>query len=477
MVVTRVIALMNVLIQALIGLTTIKLASLYLDQEQMKTWVLMVSALPYILFFDFGVYPTLIREVTFLKSNNNYSINKLRSVISSFKIFSLWVLILLQMLFLFLMFFLDNSFYVVIFYLCCLSMRVFSNSLLAMVVALISIKYDNLIRIVSNLTFSVSLYVYLESGLYLWSLPFACVTQVFLIVLFCILSLKLKSDINLLYDWYFDLNFFKGIFIHLKNWTLTSLPSLFVFSATIYVISINLSNENIIQYSILHQVSFGVLTVALIPSKISSPYWSFLFSNGDLTLLRDSISKILREVTVLSVMGLSTLILLGDIITSYINFIMIDVPLICYFLFSILIFLESIQVCLTATCVSAGNTNFIKVTSCAAILSLGFTYIGSMYIGLEGAILGMILSQSLSCNYFNIKRAVGMFSIKKTYIKKCILSGASIITLVSLIRYGSTIMQTSELTLYKFSVITIIILLSGAIHFQLLGSNNNNGGK
>ncbi|PHM66220.1 hypothetical protein Xsto_01445 [Xenorhabdus stockiae] len=453
------VSLLCIAIQALQGILIIKIAAQFLNISEMKNWVLLAALIPYISIFDFGISQAIIREVSISKKNagtEQYALIKTLLTFSGSVIFLLSIPTLIigaitpskiiTSICLFIFFSL---------------LRIFSNTLLALIFVNISVLVEKTIRLLSSLIFISSAYVFLYLQCNLYSLHISILFQsIFIIFLSFLIN---RKELHQAWKKNYDKEIIKKVFPNLRDWTLTYIPSLFVFSSTIYIISFTLTAEDVVKYSIIYQLFFGVLAVCNIPIQLSSPKWSQSFSKNGAGSFNKEIMNVIFEVSVISLMGCLFLNAFGNKIIHFIKPNISSIQFMSFLLFSFLVYIESIQATLTSACFSCRETNYIKITIIAGICSVLFSFIGASLYGLEGAIGGVLLSQSISCEIFNIKRALSFFNFNKWSIFKFLLFGGTIIFIsafsFSTIDSSKYEFITAEIIFYKTLILCLLTLI------------------
>ncbi|MBD2795649.1 hypothetical protein ID856_03750 [Xenorhabdus sp. 18] len=424
---TRIVSLLCIAIQALQGILTIKIAAQFLDISEMKSWVLLAALIPYISIFDFGISQAIIREVSIAKKSKESKFkNHEHILIRTLLIFSVSVVSLLAAPSLVICLIdITKAVTITCLFITFSCLRIFSNVLLALVFVNISALVERIVRLLSSLVFLSSTYIFLYLKFNIYSLHFAILSQSVVIIFLSFLISR--KDLYQAWNCHYDTQIIKKVFPNLRDWTLTYIPSLFVFSSTIYVISLTLTAEDVVKYSIIYQLFFGILAVCNIPIQLNSPKWSQSFSQGGAGSFNKKITNVIFEVSIVALIGCLFLSAFGNQIIHFIKPGISTIGFICFLLFSLLIYVESIQATLTSACFSCRETNYIKVTGIAGICSVLFSFWGAKLYGLEGAIAGVLLSQSITCEIFNIKRALSFFNINKWFVLKLLSLGGGII--------------------------------------------------
>ena len=468
---SRIVSLFSILIQALQGILTIKLASGVLEIEQMQVWVLMAGMLPFIALFDFGFTSTVIRELSMSNGHGSARYDSESTGLVK-SLLTISILILLgSVLLLMILSCTGLIAYVISFFILSGFLRVISNIFLSMVFVTKGAVFEKGVKIFSTIVYfiAISLCLRFDFGLYSLSLSvfFQALASILLSVVcsFYIYKQVLFSD--------FDLNKVRKVYPNLRDWTLSSIPSLFVFSSTLYVVAMYLKPEEIVQYSLLYQMFFGVLTVANIPVYLSSPTWSYLFNKKEFSSLNKSILKTIYEVSFLALSGCTFLIFFGSDILNFINSEIFEPSYFVLLVFSLLIYLEAIQTSLTNACFSCRNTNYTLITIVAGVLSVVFSFLGAKYFGLIGAVSGVLVSQSLSCGYFNIRRAIRFFKFHALKVIFVLSTGSFFIILSVLL---SCFYFESESFLYLFVSYVFLMFVFVFVFFVSRNFKFNKGG-
>ncbi|WP_340616511.1 lipopolysaccharide biosynthesis protein [Xenorhabdus entomophaga] len=458
---TRIVSLLCIAIQALQGILTIKIAAQFLNISEMKTWVLLAALIPYISIFDFGISQAIIREVSIAKkSKESKPKNHEYTLVRTLLTFSGSVILLLAVPLLIIgLIDVTKIITITCLFIASACLRIFSNSLLALVFVNIGPLIERTIRLLSSLIFLSSIYAFLYLKFNIYSLHLSILSQsIIIIVLSCFIS---KKDLYQACNHHYNKKIIKRIFPNLRDWTLTYIPSLFVFSSTIYVISFSLAAEDVVKYSIIYQLFFGILAVCNIPIQLNSPKWSQNFARNGVGSFNKEIMSVIFEVSIIALMGCLSLNAFGNEIIHFIKPNISTIGFICFLLFSILIYIESIQATLTSACFSCRETNYIKITAIAGVFSVLFSFLGAKLYGLEGAIGGVLLSQSITCEIFNIKRALTFFRFNKWFIFKLLPLGGGIIFISSFlfIILDDSRYEIVTNTFYKAFIICIALLI------------------
>ncbi|MDE9461685.1 lipopolysaccharide biosynthesis protein [Xenorhabdus bovienii] len=458
---TRIVSLLCIAIQALQGILTIKIAAQFLDISEMKNWVLLAALIPYISIFDFGISQALIREVSIAKKNGEIKSRDYEyTLIRTLLIFSGTVILLLAIpSFIISMIDITKIITLTCLFIAFSCLRIFSNIILALVFVNISALVERTIRLFSSLIFLSSIYAFLYLQFNIYSLHLAVLSQsIVIIFLSCFI---IRIDLYQIWHHHYDRKIIKKVFPNLRDWTLTYIPSLFVFSSTIYIISLTLTAEDVVKYSIIYQLFFGVLAVCNIPVQLNSPKWSQNFVRDGAGSFNKAIMNVIFEVSIIAIMGCLFLSAFGNQIIHFIKPSISTIGFMSFLLFSLLIYIESIQATLTSACFSCRETNYIKITVIAGICSVLFSFLGAKLYGLEGAIGGVLLSQSITCEIFNIKRALSFFNFNKWFVLKLFPLGGGVIFVSSLlfIVMNNNGYETISLTNIYYKILTICVLV------------------
>lgn len=426
---TRVISFLCIAIQALQGLLTIKIAAQFLDISEMKNWVLLAALMPYVSIFDFGISQAIIREVSIARTyEGTKSKTYEHTLIKTLLIFSGGVILLLAIPSLAVSVIGVATLICLFVAFSCL--RIFSNIIISLVFVSISALVERTIRLLSSLIFLFSVYIFLHLQFNIYSLHFSILTQsIIIIFLSCFIS---RKDLFKAWHCHYDKEIIKKIFPNLRDWTLTYIPSLFIFNSTIYLISLALTAEDVVRYSIIYQLFFGILAVCNIPVLLNSPKWSLRFARDGVGSFNKEIMHVIVEVSIIALTGCLFLSAFGNQIIHSIKPNIGAIGLISFLLFSYLIYIEAIQTTLTSASFSCRETNYVKITIIAGICSILLSFLGAKLYGLSGAISGVLLAQSLTCETFNIKRAVSFFNLNKWFLVKLLSLGGGIISIALL---------------------------------------------
>lgn len=388
---------LNQILTIVYSIIILKFASYKFSLEELEVWVLMIALAPYIGLLDLGVGQILIREISFEKIKSKPSIEKIAISICMFNLVVLGFFLLLTPAII-----IFHSGYLALFFVANI-VRIFSNYNFSLIYVMKSVESERLTKLATNVAYFIMTLLFINMDFGYYSIGLAILISSLLAVFVGFLLTPQDFSVQL------DFSVIKRNLQNIKNWALTAIPSLFVFNSTIYVISINLDPNEVVQYVMLFQIYFGILQLSVIPRSMYLSSWAMMYKTGKLGELNENVKKVLNVILTLIIVGAIISTVFVDKYFSFINS-EISVPQFnILVLFSILIMLEAFQTTTTAACNIVGYTDFIISTFAAAILSIIFTFVFSMNYGLVGVVLGLILSQLFTCGIFNVRRFFYLF--------------------------------------------------------------------
>ncbi|UYL08300.1 hypothetical protein B9G69_014760 [Bdellovibrio sp. SKB1291214] len=427
-------SLVNLVVQMASTLMISMLVVKLLPTQDASRWILFSASLPFIMIFDLGVGNYLMKELPVLSSTQ-----RSRKLISTVVRSHLSLLFLIATILLLSMFLihslageslpsLDRSF--LIFATGTFS-RVLMNATLSSLYGFGESLLDRCGRVLANLAFlviSVSLVHYfptIEAICWAWLL--ANVLILTLSVFF--LQSKLGSSVI---SAKINKTVLKRSAHYLLQWTLTSIPVLFIYNFTIFIVTRYHGPHAVIELGIINQIAQGILAITFIPNFLLNQTLSKNFSIRP-EAVDHELALASRIAVVLGGSLCGFWFANSDIIFNLWN---LKIPHLVLIPFIIFLIFEVPQVSLTSSTYATGYVNFWKIALSAGVLitALGFTLIPQY--GVVGAGIALLIGQVLTCEIFNVKIALKIFKKKWSFYASRVMRFIAIMILFGVANIG-----------------------------------------
>jgi O-antigen/teichoic acid export membrane protein len=287
--------------------------------------------------------------------------------------------------------------------------RVAVNVIGATLIAEGGIGFERTARIVSSITLLSAQYLLLDHGVGIsaWATSMVMAAGSYL-GLILILSGRARRIVVKVSP---NLKIFRKYRSDHINWLFYTIPALFIYNFQVLALALWSTNEAVATFSAGHQLYYSAISVFSITSILSAV--SISRFHYELSPQRNRvILQNLHVNTLLVSLSLGVLSILlepiGKVLFPALSFEQYWMAFAVYGLFLIV---ESGQMAVTNALIHAGETNFKLVNVCSALINVVACYYLVPVFGLVGAILSVTFAQTVTCNYFNIRKGVRHFSL------------------------------------------------------------------
>jgi O-antigen/teichoic acid export membrane protein len=436
----------------------------YLRPDYASAWFLFYSLAQLIYIFDFGLSPTLAREIAFIHTKDGINIKKLYSILSTSIGLSFILGIVIFLLFLIIGdYYLSHIFHgldvpiILHSYLYFLSGAFF----LFLNIPLLAIHYgfghvftERLLRTATLLVSVVTLFIFFK-----WSNDFQILCLCWLVVNFILhILVRIYTGIKFkisLFQFKISKIVAKNIMINGSQQGMIALGAWIIFQIGYFIIAKELGASYVSQYVPLMQLAMGIMMLANFLQYSSSPFISRLYIQGERNKVVNYLQKLNQIVMIIAIFSAAFLLCNAALIFKY--------WLGSSFLYSpwtfkillLMVMLEINHVSWASGAISCGYLKFSKLAWLAAILSFVLGVVLVRFYGIMGVALGLFLAQLLTNNWGAIFLSLRFFKIPASVY----LSKLAWIPLYTAVLYMISKMLEVFITniLYRF-YISIIVL-------------------
>jgi len=255
-------------------------------------------------------------------------------------------------------------------------------------------------------------------GVATWSLSILVATFIYL-VLAATLSARVRT---ILRAGRFSPNIFCKYRRDHFNWLFFMIPTMFIFNFQIFALKIWSTSEAVALFSGAHQLYYSAISVFSMTRTISSVIISkHHYSQSSARNYAVFVHLRIFSFLVAFAMAMVSIFLIpvGSSIFSTLSF---SQYALAFDLYGLILVLEATQIALTDGLMSTGDTNFKFVNTASAILNILGCYILVPRFGIVGAILSVGLAQLVTCNYFNITKAIRVLALPSGEVVRSILA-------------------------------------------------------
>ncbi|MBN1684170.1 MAG: hypothetical protein JW855_01860 [Gammaproteobacteria bacterium] len=390
-----------------VGLTQSAIVVRYLTSYDAGIWFVFLSIGTVFTYCDFGMQPTLSREIGFAYKKINIQdrvCNLFRTInwLTIYIILSLVVLtsIVLPIYYFFISHFSKTILLAFLFFSLGALIRLKANPYLAVIYGFRHIGIERLIRslaLILGVIFAF-LFLLLHYGLIGLSLAW-CIQN---------LSLYVISRIFITYK---SLLIKKGYFLPLIvkrivnpcfQWFLTSFGALFIFQIPNFFLAKILGPSVVPQYSLLYQIISAIISFSIILQTITIPFISKLYGMRKFKKVRQFLIFNTKYGVAIAI-SLSLFVWFNIQNIMYIwtsNRIPLDQPTL--FILLITCVLEVQHVTAAQTAMASGYVKFAKPSIISGVINLILCAPFIKYLGVTGAALSITISQLLTNNWYSV---------------------------------------------------------------------------
>jgi O-antigen/teichoic acid export membrane protein len=395
-----------------------KFAFLYLNESSLRLWFLLAATLPFISLLDLGALSVIPAEVA---TKKNCSL-KLHSYIGSY------LLVAVSGLFVFLILFcvmvhydvlktIDTYLLEIELFIFGVALRIFSNIIQAFLYSLDGNKQEKIIKIISTFVMTLLSCVLIISGLGLLSISIAWLASAITsIALTCYCLIKYHK----IHFFYLEakLDYTKEIIKKAGHYLSFAMPGLFIYSILPYYVALRLPAEYTIQFGLAQQISNAVVVFATLTTTIYIPKLAQIYVSNKIEARELLISNSIIVCSKITVLLIGIYLNIDLIMNMWIGrqFVFDKAFLLIYF---IAVWFEVMQTTLTSASMAAGFTKYGLVTIMSAIILSMTIGVAITYFSFAGVAIAVLISQSLTCHFFNVRKALDLYSLRfSAYLNK-----------------------------------------------------------
>ena len=395
-------------------------AARFLQPAPRGMYFILISFYGYLAFFDFGIKPTLVREIAFARRHGKVTANLLEVTGYANKCYKLLAIVC----FLFVMVLstllawrehllslpLLLSFGIVA---VSLSLRLYGNKFSAWVIGNGSVDVQSKLESLSQIITLGSLLLLHKFGVVGLSIPLLLNSLFIILADYCVI----KNRVNILRPpkvldkVRIKAALSSGFMKSSLKLALIGLGSVLVFQTDFIIISIVVGPAAVAQYAPLVQLTTAIMYLSTIYCNMQSPHISSYFSCGDLALVKTAIKNNLYICCTICVFSLVALTFIAPVIFQFWlgnNFI-INVPAIA--VLSLIVLFEVHQLCYSSAAMAAKNLVFWRYSIASGIVNVVLSIIlGKMY-GVTGVALGTFISHAIFVFFYSIKLSLNWFQM------------------------------------------------------------------
>lgn len=393
---TIVVFLLNAITQSLVTLLSLSLASHHLNPAEFAAWALGNAAFGYVSLFDLGASVVVQRnqasERPALQADARTMAKGLFVVLTAAGLvaFSIGM---------------ASTVPIYVGMLGAMLVRVGGNVLGTSAIADGAFVAERAGRMFASATLLCSQFVFLRAGLGLSSLALSVLLAATVYLGSLLIASRLV--VRIIVNERVDLRVFLRYRDDHLNWIFYTLPALFIYNFQIFALKIWSSVEAVAAFSAAHQLYYGTISVALITTTLSAAVISRRHHIPDVDKRNEAILANLATNSSLVSLGL---ILVSVLLAPVGGLLFPDISLEKYWsvfvAYGLLLVLEAAQNAATNALINTGHTNFKAINIASAVLNVVGCYLFVPLWGVGGAILSVALAQSLTCIFFNIRRAI-----------------------------------------------------------------------
>ena len=446
----------------------------FLSPSLAGTWLLFISVGSYIAFFDFGLSPTIAREIGFHlgteRHDNQHKIKLIADLLATtnylFRLLSIVVFLLAVLL----------GGYIVhtttspeqysqvawawFIFSTGAALNLWASSPFAALYGLGYLGSERLIRsasLLGGLALSIAL---LYAGFGIIGLAAAWATQGLLARLVAKQVLHQRYPELLTIHSKADLQLAKAILIPSLKWAVMGFGAILILQTDNIIIAAILGPAAIPNYEAVAKIAITAMSFALLLVTATSPQISKAYAEKDRALVTTLLSQSVRLSVAAVVFLVAFIAAFGDsIITLWLgDGRFVGFPILWTLLLMVL--LEAHHVAMATATVATGNMAFTKPALMAGLLNLVISIILAQYLGLWGVALGTLIAQMLTNNWYAPYVTLKHFGMPfSTYLKSVLMP-----TAVLLVVLLATNFLLKQILVYY----TNLIMLSSALIFSVL---------
>lgn len=417
----------------------------FLSPSLAGTWLLFTTVGAYIAFFDFGLSPTIAREIAFHLGTERLDHQQKNKLIADLLATSNFLFRLLAIVVFLLAVLLGE--YIVrtnipsaqyseivcawLIFSGGAALNLWASSPFAALYGLGNLGTERLIRSISlllGLGLSVAL---LYAGFGIIGLAVAWVTQGLLARLIAKRVLNRKYPDLLTINSKADLKLAKSILIPSFKWAIMGFGAILILQTDNAIIAAMLGPATIPNYEAVAKIAITAMSFALLLVTATSPQISKAYAEKNVTLVASLLSQSIRLSVTAVVFLVAFIAIFGDtIIMLWLgNGKFVGFPILWTLLLMVL--LESHHVAMATATVATGNMAFSKPALLAGLLNLVISAILAQQLGLWGVALGTLMAQLLTNNWYAPYVTLKHFGIPfKTHFETVLLPTAALLIIL-----------------------------------------------
>ncbi|MCF6775564.1 polysaccharide biosynthesis C-terminal domain-containing protein [Thiotrichales bacterium 19X7-9] len=379
----------------------------YLSLFDAGVWFVFLSIVMLLAFCDFGLSPTLSREIglSSAKQSQQLRISILYKVVSHYiLVLSILMFLLFAILYFVLVYPKSDNEYVllafILFSLACI-FRFISNPALAVIYGCGKVALNKNILTFSSLVNFILGCLFLYSGFGLSGISFAYFIGYLLLYIIARLVVFRQLSVQQLT---LRLSTYKVVFFRIWNpclqWTIMTVGAVLILQISSLMIAFVIGVDQVAYYAVIRQLCTAILSTSGIIGLVLVPFISIAKGKGDTKQIHDFFEFTVKFATMLAIIGAVLIYFYQGAITS----IWFDgkITFNHYLLILMLIttVLEVHHVACAQVCLATGYVRFALISIIAGIISVILNYFLISKFGIVGAGLAILLSQILTNNWF-----------------------------------------------------------------------------
>ena len=445
------------------------LAVRFFPKTEAGVWFLLLNIIVICAFFDFGLGPTLSREIGFAYKKNDYAqqISNLfftiRKIIYLISIFIVIALILFGYIYLDHLpispYRINHILYAFIIFSIGVIIRFQANPQLAVIYGF---RYAYIERFIVSIGAIIGVIIgitliFLQFGLLGLTIGYLCrALSIYLLARwFVICKIKIVPQGT------FHKSIAKKIIEPCMQWSIMNVGALLIFQTSNFIIAYYLGMQNVAQFAVLMQIFTAIFTVSMIVSFVLTPYMSKTYGEKNYLLLQKFLVISVRlSVAIAIIFAIYFCFYIGQVIQLWLGskFIIHQKT---FILLMLVLILEVQHVAFAAAAMAAGYIKFAVIAMLAGILNVILSLIFVYKFGIFGVALALFISQILTNNWYVVKKSLSYFRYPVlSYLKQIIfpLVVFFVYILIATFMVHKMVIFNNRYVALSFGIILIAIL-------------------
>ena len=423
--------LIFILVTMIVALTRSSLAVRYLPNGEAGIWFIFWNVIAFVSLCDFGLSPTLSREIGFSSKKANATLRISNLYFTSRKLINcLSIIALSTLVFVGYFYFYHLPLNVVEMRRILFAFSIFAvgviiqlqaNPSLAVIYGTGDVATERYIRACGPaFGVVVSLLLVIKENYGIYGLVLGYLSQTifvyFLSVFFLMKTITLSKKGRYLRI------VFKRIFEPSMQWAIMSIGAIFIFQISNFIIGYLMGVEYVPQFAILFQISAIIITLAGIVGYVLTPYVSQAKSRNDIKLIEYYLTVSTRASSAIALTLAIFFFLFGSSVVHVWlgkSFVLHKNALLVLLITTVL---EVHHVSCAVIAMAAGYVKFAMIAVIAGVLNIIFSFIFIHYWGIVGAAFAIFVSQILTNNWYAVFLSLKFLDYSsKQYLLKIVL--------------------------------------------------------